>query len=321
MAHSKTVLVIFADAADAQTWSPFCFQLPEAISIIADRFLGLTLENLSFADMEPRLAVVSSNLYPESRPGLIAELKSHFPQIEIMVIAAPCVPISGLDRFIADRVRHLMIESPPQQGCTARAHASLSHSIRNLVLKKRWDLSRHVRKGTPVHEFRLACSAEKEQIIGKLEEAIVGDGAEVEMLRQKGALLADELLENAFYGAPKSDDGLKMFRKGEKRQILPDEKMVFRFAFDGEVLAMEMRDGWGSLRPDTVLEYLTQNSAGHGVADDQGGRGLFIIWRFLDDLHVAIDPGRETLIGGHLKKSSPVPPEAMHGFHIITTDY
>lgn len=136
------------------------------------------------------------------------------------------------------------------------------------------------------------------------------------MLRQKGALLADELLENSMYDAPRGTLGNRLFKKGEKRAMLPQERIVFSFGFDGETLALKLTDSWGSLEPDVVMEYLARNQDDGSIADDAGGRGLFIIWRFLDQFHVNVHPGQETVVGGHLKLFSRFDPEAPRGFQI-----
>ncbi|WP_243373281.1 ATP-binding protein [Geotalea sp. SG265] len=317
MERNATILAIFADSADAEAMSNYLAELPEVISVTADRSLATTLEQLAFNRIEPALTIIPGTLYPESMPLLVRYVRCCFPNTEILVIAQASAPPPSLERFMADQVRHLIVE-PQQISVAAGGDFPLSLAIGNLIEKRQWTIDQYVKEGTEIREFKLTFSEEKEKIIRTLEDAIVGDSPEHEMLRHKGALLADEMLENAFYGAPRSDDGMKMFRKGERRQILPQENIAFRFAFDGETLAMEMQDGWGSLGADLVLEYLAKNSANMEAADDAGGRGLFIIWRFLDQFHVRVAPGKETLIGGHLRKSSQIPPETLHGFHITT---
>src|SRR6185369_6699834 len=172
-----------------------------------------------------------------------------------------------------------------------------------------------------IHEFPLISSNQKEALIAYLEGAIIGDSQEMELLRQRAALLADEMVENALYGAPQGKDGRKLYCKGEERIINVDEKIFFRFAFDGETLAMEVVDGWGTLAPEMVVDFLARNQSGMDeVSDEVGGRGLFIIWRFMDHLHVNIRPGMQTVLGGHLKAVSTHDCESPRGFS-ISTDY
>jgi hypothetical protein len=65
-----------------------------------------------------------------------------------------------------------------------------------------------------------------------------------------------------------------------------------------------------------VLEHLARNQEGDPIADDAGGRGLFIIWRFLDHFHLNVQPGLETVVGGHLQLSDALDPVQPRGFHL-----
>jgi hypothetical protein len=68
-----------------------------------------------------------------------------------------------------------------------------------------------------------------------------------------------------------------------------------------------------------VIDYLARNQEGVAEdSEDDGGRGLFIIWRFLDHLHVTIRPGMQTVLGGHLKAGLPLDSESPKGFSIST---
>ncbi|ABQ25711.1 ATP-binding protein [Geotalea uraniireducens] len=320
MQLNDPVLALFADADDENTWYSSLSMIPEVIRIIANRFLLVTLDNMRGLGINPRLAIVSGALYPTMMPELIKELKNNFPRMEILVLSSTVAPFPQIERLLTDKVRHLVIEPISQNAALCRNQSPLLLAVNNLVNKQKWEIAEYVKDGTQIHVFQLSSSNEKEQVIGTIESMVQGETAEHELLRQKGALLADEMLENAFYGAPKGADGNKIFRKGEQRSLLPGEKIVFSFAFDGETLAMEMADNWGSLAPDMIMEYLARNQNSIGLPDDIGGRGLFIIWRFLDQFHVNITPGNQTVVGGHLRVSSPFPPEAPRGFHITTTE-
>ncbi len=316
MLSNDPILALFADTEDENAWYRPLSTIPDIIRITAGRFLPVTLENMRGLGINPQLAVVSGALYPTVMPELIGMLKENFPGIEVLVLSSTFAPLPPIERLMADKVRHLVIEPVSPEGM----RSPLLRAVNDLVHKRKWEIAKHVRKGTQIHIFQLASSADKEAVIGAVEGAVKGETAEHELLRQKGALLADEMLENAFYGAPRGADGGKIFRKGENRGLLPGEKIVFRFAFDGETLAMEMADSWGSLAPDMVMEYLARNQNSAGLPEEIGGRGLFIIWRFLDQLHVDITPGNRTVVGGHLHVSSPFPPEAPRGFHITITE-
>jgi hypothetical protein len=227
-------------------------------------------------------------------------------------------PLPSLEQLAVDRIRHLLVTPTDDD---KNGVASLQEAIVKLLVKSPWRLLDYVTPGTRIHEISLSSSKEKEALIAILEDAISGDSPEMEFLRQRAALLADEMVENALYGAPRDGHGKKLYAKGETRTVEDEEKILFRFAFDGETLAMEITDGWGTLVPEMVIDYLARNQESiTAESEEAGGRGLFIIWRFLDRLHVNIRPGMQTVLGGHLKADSSFDCESPKGFSILT-DY
>ncbi|MDD2310692.1 MAG: hypothetical protein PHH91_14035, partial [Desulfuromonadaceae bacterium] len=65
-------------------------------------------------------------------------------------------------------------------------------------------------------------------------------------------------------------------------------------------LFLEVSDSWGRLSPETVERYLTLNHNATDPGSDRGGRGLFIMWKFLDYFYVNINPDISTSMGGIL---------------------
>jgi hypothetical protein len=49
-----------------------------------------------------------------------------------------------------------------------------------------------------------------------------------------------------------------------------------------------------------VRRFITLNLAAGIPEDDRSGRGLFFMWRFMDDFYVSVRPGQETSVGGLL---------------------
>ena len=314
----STILPLCKDAGDEIFLSTLLAGIPGVSGVVAGDQLPLLLDSLRGRGAEPRLAIVSGRLYPEARPELAVMLRSHFPAIEFLVVTAASDPFPDMQRLACDRVRHLAINPISREESMGEAKELFRLAVTKLVAGGHWEMTEQVRPGTPIHTFAVSSSAEKEELIDRVEAVIGREQPELEILCQKGALLADEMLENALYGAPRGENGAKLYHKGEERLIEPRERIVFRFAFDGETLAMEVADGWGSLSPDLVLKHLAHNQEKPEMFDETGGRGLFIIWRFLDHFHVNIVPGRQTVVGGHLRVSSPFDPEAPRGFHIST---
>ena len=311
MHQMQTVAVLYLDEDDRKLWEASLDAVPDLLSITVDGNPAVSLEALRRKGGTIRVVIISARLYPGAYPELAKLVREACPGIELLLIS-PDDASPPLKPLFADDIRHLALNS--EKGRPNREH--LPSVISMLVDRRAWEIGACLKKGTKVHSYRLGSSEDKESMIGALEGVLAGAGEEMDMLRQKGALLADELLENAMYNAPRGAHGDRLFKKGEKRDMLPQEHIIFSFGFDGETLALKLADNWGSLEPDLVLEYLAKNQEDGSGADDAGGRGLFIIWRFLDQFHVNVEPGRRTVVGGHLQLGSRLDPDAPRGFHI-----
>lgn len=300
---STSLLTLFHSAADRARWAPLLATLPPAYR----------LTPCPAGDSPaPRLALISAAAYGAD-PNLPAAVRERHPAAELLLLAADGEQ-PPLQRLFGDRIRHLVINpaGPAEQADESRLFRL---AVEKLLRGESWRVGDYLQPGAPVFEFPLSCSCQKEELIDRLER-LIPDSTEAGSLRQRAALLADELLENAMFGAPRDPDGATLFRKGTARPIGPEEAIRFRFGLDGRTLALEVEDGWGSLAPEEVLAHLAKNEARQTLEPTAGGRGLFIIWRFLDRLHVSISPGRQTVIGGQIRLDEPLADRPPRGFHI-----
>lgn len=150
-------------------------------------------------------------------------------------------------------------------------------------------------------EWRIYSSRDKEEIIRTIEILLGGDDEEHDFLCQRTALMVDEMLENALYAAPRDKNGRQIFSKGRERTLLPGERITLRCSFNCEELLLEVSDSWGNLSAEQVADYISLNLADPLTEDDRAGRGLFIMWNFLEDFYVNVKPGVETSMGGSLR--------------------
>jgi len=317
MTNSRTILCLFKDQADEMDSLTLLAGIPGIIRLAVCGNLAV-LEDIKKIGVEPSLVIISRRLYPEEKPEVVETLKRLFPVVRFLLISSSADPFPPLQQLIADQIRHLAINPFPGNDKSGAQRKDFVTTLEKLASGRFLEISDYLDRHATIHEYTISGSSQKEELITSIMEIIPGDSTELDALRQRGALLTDEMLENAMYGAPRGEDGRKLYRKGENRTIPRREGIVFRFGFDGWTLALEVADSWGSLSPDLVMEHLARNQEETGLCDDTGGRGLFIIWRFLDRFHVNITPGRETVVGGQLALSSPLDPEAPKGFYIST---
>ena len=149
-------------------------------------------------------------------------------------------------------------------------------------------------------EWTVSSSQDKSRIIDELHCLCGGKDEDYDFLCQRAELVVDEMIENALYSAPRDSLGAPLFAKGQERELLLDEKISLRCGFDGKQLFLEVCDSWGSLSPETVELFLALNLQDTGHSGDRTGRGLYILWKFLDYFYVNINPGVETSMGGVL---------------------
>jgi hypothetical protein len=113
--------------------------------------------------------------------------------------------------------------------------------------------------------------------------------------------VADELLMNALYDAPAVRYGVEP-RIAERARAglgpLGDEPALVRWGCDGHRLALSVRDNYGELRKEAILEHLARARAGRGapLARPGGGAGLglYFVVSSVAGLVANISPGRAT---------------------------
>jgi len=114
--------------------------------------------------------------------------------------------------------------------------------------------------------------------------------------------IADELITNAIYNAPRDAAGRPKYAGVPRRQsvVLDDgEAAELAFACDGHFLGIALVDPFGALTQDTIVAYLNRClvrpeplAASH--ASSGAGIGLYRIFQSLSKFVVNVDPGRRT---------------------------
>lgn len=312
----KKILVIVRDAVDKAYWKPYVRRISKIVDMVELRSLSSHGGRTGTLPENPSLIIVSAKVYPEASPLLVECLASLYPRSEFLLAVSSQDPLPPLTPLVRDGIRHLVINPDAETRGKDAASSLISLAIRKIAQHEVVHIGDYLLPGSTVHTVQVTSSDQKEAIINALETSIQGESGEIELLRQKGALLADEMLENALYGAPRGENGRSLFAKGENRSVPPEEIIEFRYGFDGTTLAMEVEDNWGSLSPHIVLEHLAKGQDEILDPEAAGGRGLFIIWQFIDHLHVHITPGRNTVLGGQVKLETADRIFEKKGFHI-----
>jgi len=113
--------------------------------------------------------------------------------------------------------------------------------------------------------------------------------------------VADELITNAIYNAPRSSDGEPKYAAPPRREpveLADDEVGQLAFACDGDYIAIAQIDPFGALTQDTVVSYLNRClvKGPEQISEASGGAGigLYRVFQSLSKFIINVDPGKRT---------------------------
>jgi hypothetical protein len=113
--------------------------------------------------------------------------------------------------------------------------------------------------------------------------------------------VADELITNAIYNAPRTKEGEPKYQRRSRREpveLADNEVGHLEFACDGDYIAISQIDPFGALTQDTVVSYLNRClvKGPEQISDASGGAGigLYRVFQSLSKFIINVDPGKRT---------------------------
>jgi hypothetical protein len=161
-------------------------------------------------------------------------------------------------------------------------------------------LEKYLAWGAAIVDREVRSYEEKRDVLLELAAFAEGIGVRRQVVARIEAV-ADELLMNALYDAPALRYGVEP-RIAERARAglgpLGDEAVFLRWGCDGQKLALSVRDNYGELRKDAILEHLARARAGRGAPQAKpgggAGLGLHFVVSSVTELVANIAPGRTT---------------------------
>jgi hypothetical protein len=184
----------------------------------------------------------------------------------------------------------------------AISHQLILSTIRKIREKDYFGVDKCLAFGAHVHRFTLSSSEQRkwfrEQLFTFVKglESIVGRPTDV--FAQFALEVQDELLMNAIWDANPHRRDLE--RSGPAT-LAPHEHVGVEWSFDGTLLAIGVRDPFGSFEKSIVMKYLhflftrdkkkqvSLRQEGHGA-----GIGLYMVLERLSSLIITVEPGHAT---------------------------
>jgi hypothetical protein len=152
-------------------------------------------------------------------------------------------------------------------------------TVSKILNRDIFGLEKYLLWGVDVEERNLRSSGERRDLIAGMSEHLKSFGLRKHLI-SRAALVCEEMLMNALYDAAVDESGKSLLNHVSRRDAveLPgNDVATVRYACDGMLLAISVSDPYGSLRRDTVLEYLAscyQGRAGElNNPEERGGAG------------------------------------------------
>jgi hypothetical protein len=154
--------------------------------------------------------------------------------------------------------------------------------------------------GIKVHAHDIGSSEDKQAAIAGLEsflDRIDCWGA----IKSSVMLVADELLMNAIFNAPRDANGKPKYADAERNTKIilePPERIELRYACDGRNVALSVKDRFGSLDRGVIVKYLRRCFANGPAEMEQkkagAGLGLYMVFNSITQLTFNIHCGVAT---------------------------
>jgi len=178
---------------------------------------------------------------------------------------------------------------------------SLQITVGKIVNNDLFGLEKYLSWGVEAQEIELTSSEDRHAAQDKMCAHFESIGVRKRFVNS-ARQAAEEMLMNAIYDAPTDPEGKALFNhlsRLEEVTLPNDDKVLFRYACDGLTLAVSVKDPYGSLGRDTIVDYLDRNynlRPGHRTGEHKGGagRGLFMLTEVSDLVVFNVEKGKRT---------------------------
>jgi hypothetical protein len=193
----------------------------------------------------------------------------------------PKAPLASLTQFLADpRCNHVLVGDVMQD--KSEAELGLFVTAQKLLTGDIFGIEKYLPEGTPVNYFRLRDFQGRQTAIDTVVK-FAEEGGVRRQVRNAIAQVCEELLMNALYDAPIDDQGNSVFAEIEPHarvDSLSPRPVSIRYAATPEQFVVAVRDRFGRLAKNTILDYINKclHSAQQIDRKTYGaGLGLYIV--------------------------------------------
>jgi hypothetical protein len=221
---------------------------------------------------------------------------------ELCAIAAPVVIVG--DDLDDDSLVAIMLEAPVSHLVEDPHDRDLGITSEKLASGDVFGLEKYLARGTPIGERAIASDADKRHAMGEVCAWAEAIGARRPIVHRI-ASVADELMMNALYDAPRDGPPGGAARRAE-----------LRWGADERVIAISVADTFGALRQRDVIDHVRRARSERGrprpvtAAQRGAGLGLYLVVANAAALVFNVEAGRRTEVVCLFDRTKPGRPAA-----------
>ena len=214
---------------------------------------------------------------------LLRVVREKYPKVKTSLITA-----YNIDEYILLAKNELISNIIPKT--VPFNFAELDAVVQGLLTGEIFGLSRYLLPGSTILErYRLTSSREGREVREQIADLFTTKFGTSGDMR----LVLDEVITNAIYHAPSTEDGADKYAPFSDVTLDPDEYVDVECGYDKEKYGVAVVDRKGRLKKSTVLDKMERQLTGSGILDNSG-RGIHMSRVFADRLVINIDPAKKT---------------------------
>ena len=199
-------------------------------------------------------------------------------------------------------VGHVMCSGNPAAGLRQVDARQITVTVEKILRKDVFGIDKYVDSfGADISTLQITDAELRDEVVQNIQDYAKWLGCGRDMCNRI-VTVADELITNAVYNAPRDEHGQPRYASTDRREKIsldPWEYVQVRFASDGQVFALSVTDWFGGLSVNTVRKILTRCLTKRDQIEQKAGGagiGMYTAFNAANQLIINVEQAERTEI-------------------------